>query len=481
MINKSITENNKKRPIIGRLICRNNQKQIPLASESKNEMEKGTILIVDDNKGVLASLELLLETEFSEIKTAHHPNQIISIINTSPIDVIILDMNFSAGINNGNEGLYWLKRIREIAPALPVVMLTAYGDVELAVKALKNDATDFLLKPWDNRTLVRKIKDAFGSGKKRKNRIPDRNKSPMIVGTSPAMQQLMKMVVKVARTDANILITGENGTGKEMLAKEIHRLSPRNSRQMLGIDMGAISESLFESELFGFEKGAFTDAKKSKAGRMEVATNGTLFLDEIGNLSLPMQSKLLTAIEKRQISRLGSTQAVPIDVRLICATNADIRRMVDEGSFRQDLLYRINTIEIHIPPLRERGNDIILLAEYFLDRYARKYKKEMRGLTREAKNKLLKYTWPGNVRELQHTMERVVILGDGSLLKPENFQFHVTPKQKKEEEIVLNLEQLERQTIEKAMKLSEGNISRAADYLGITRFALYRKLEKLGL
>lgn len=220
MINKSITENNKKRPIIGRLICRNNQKQIPLASESKNEMEKGTILIVDDNKGVLASLELLLETEFSEIKTAHHPNQIISIINTSPIDVIILDMNFSAGINNGNEGLYWLKRIREIAPALPVVMLTAYGDVELAVKALKNDATDFLLKPWDNRTLVRKIKDAFGSGKKRKNRIPDRNKSPMIVGTSPAMQQLMKIVVKVARTDANILITGENGTGKEMLAQE---------------------------------------------------------------------------------------------------------------------------------------------------------------------------------------------------------------------------------------------------------------------
>ena len=444
-------------------------------------MEKGTILIVDDNKGVLASLELLLETEFSEIKTAHHPNQIMSILNTSPVDVIILDMNFSAGINNGNEGLYWLKRIREIAPALPVVMLTAYGDVELAVRALKNDATDFLLKPWDNRTLVCKIKEAFGSGKKRKNRVPDRSQSPMIVGTSPAMQQLMKMVVKVARTDANILITGENGTGKDVIARLLYRYSPRYGKPFVTIDLGSIPEQLFESELFGFEKGAFTDAKKSKAGRMEVATNGTLFLDEIGNLSLPMQSKLLTAIEKRQISRLGSTQTMPIDVRLICATNADIRHMVDEGSFRQDLLYRINTIEIHIPPLRERGNDIILLAEYFLDRYARKYKKEMRGLTREAKNKLLKYTWPGNVRELQHTMERVVILGDGSLLKPENFQFHVTPKQKKEEEIVLNLEQLERQTIEKAMKLSEGNISRAADYLGITRFALYRKLEKLGL
>ena len=454
-------------------------------------METGTILIVDDNKSVLASLELLLENEFGTVRTTANPNQITTLLTTTSIDVVILDMNFSAGINNGNEGLYWLKQIHEIRPSLPVVMLTAYGDVELAVKALKNGATDFLLKPWDNQILIRKIKEAYKSnnskaksaskatGKQGDTEKP--SKPEMLIGHSPAMLQLIKVVTKVAKTDANILITGENGTGKEMLAKEIHRLSPRNSRQMLGIDMGAISESLFESELFGFEKGAFTDAKKSKAGRMEVATNGTLFLDEIGNLSLPMQSKLLTAIEKRQISRLGSTQAVPIDVRLICATNADIRRMVDEGSFRQDLLYRINTIEIHIPPLRERGNDIILLAEYFLDRYARKYKKEMRGLTREAKNKLLKYTWPGNVRELQHTMERVVILGDGSLLKPENFQFHVTPKQKKEEEIVLNLEQLERQTIEKAMKLSEGNISRAADYLGITRFALYRKLEKLGL
>ena len=454
-------------------------------------MENGTILIVDDNKSVLASLELLLENEFGTVRTAANPNQITTLLTTTSIDVVILDMNFSAGINNGNEGLYWLKQIHEIRPSLPVVMLTAYGDVELAVKALKNGATDFLLKPWDNQILIRKIKEAYKSnnskakstskttGKQGDTEKP--SKPEMMIGHSPAMLQLIKVVTKVAKTDANILITGENGTGKEMLAREIHRLSPRNSRQMLGIDMGAISESLFESELFGFEKGAFTDAKKSKAGRMEVATNGTLFLDEIGNLSLPMQSKLLTAIEKRQISRLGTTQAVPIDVRLICATNADIRRMVDEGSFRQDLLYRINTIEIHIPPLRERGNDIILLAEYFLDRYARKYKKEMRGLTREAKNKLLKYTWPGNVRELQHTMERVVILGDGSLLKPENFQFHVTPKQKKEEEIVLNLEQLERQTIEKAMKLSEGNISRAADYLGITRFALYRKLEKLGL
>lgn len=247
--------------------------------------------------------------------------------------------------------------------------------------------------------------------------------------------------------------------------------------------MGSIPEQLFESELFGYEKGAFTDARKAKAGRMEVATGGTLFLDEIGNLSLPMQAKLLTAIEKRQISRLGSTQSTSIDVRLICATNADIRRMVEEERFRQDLLYRINTIELHIPPLRERGNDILLLADHFLQRYARKYQKEMRGLTREAKNKLLRYAWPGNVRELQHTMERVVILGDGSLLRPENFVFQAAAptRSHKEEMEVLNLEQLERQAVERAMRLSEGNMTKAAEYLGITRFALYRKIEKLGL
>ncbi|MEO4765109.1 sigma-54 dependent transcriptional regulator, partial [Bacteroides uniformis] len=272
-----------------------------------------------------------------------------------------------------------------------------------------------------------------------------------------------------------------NGTGKDVIARLLYRNSPRYGKPFVTIDLGSIPEQLFESELFGYEKGAFTDARKAKAGRMEVATGGTLFLDEIGNLSLPMQAKLLTAIEKRCISRLGSTQATPIDVRLICATNADIRRLVDEGDFRQDLLYRINTIELHIPPLRERGNDILLLAEYFLQRYARKYQKEMRGLTREAKNKLLKYAWPGNVRELQHTMERAVILGDGSLLRPENFMFQASVSRQKKEEEVLNLEQLERQAVERAMRLSEGNVTRAAEYLGITRFALYRKLEKLGL
>ena len=477
MINKSITENNKKRPIIGRLICRNNQKQIPLASESKNEMEKGTILIVDDNKGVLASLELLLETEFSEIKTAHHPNQIISIINTSPIDVIILDMNFSAGINNGNEGLYWLKRIREIAPALPVVMLTAYGDVELAVKALKNDATDFLLKPWDNRTLVRKIKDAFGSGKKRKNRIPDRNKSPMIVGTSPAMQQLMKIVVKVARTDANILITGENGTGKEMLAKEIHRLSPRNSRQMLGIDMGAISESLFESELFGHERGAFTDAYESRPGKFEAANGSSLFMDEIGNLSIALQAKLLTVLQNRNVTRIGSNKVIPVDIRLISATNKDIPEMVKQGLFREDLFYRINTIHLEIPPLRERRDDILLFIDTFLRRFTSKYQRPDIRMHEQTIEKLRSYHWPGNIRELQHAIEKAVILCEGNVIRPKDILVKQSWKPQTAS-VVPNLEEVERQAIETAILQNNGNLTAAAEQLGISRQTLYNKLKR---
>ena len=480
MINKSITENNKKRPIIGRLICRNNQKQIPLASESKNEMEKGTILIVDDNKGVLASLELLLETEFSEIKTAHHPNQIISIINTSPIDVIILDMNFSAGINNGNEGLYWLKRIREIAPALPVVMLTAYGDVELAVKALKNDATDFLLKPWDNRTLVRKIKDAFGSGKKRNNRIPDRNKSPMIVGTSPAMQQLMKIVVKVARTDANILITGENGTGKEMLAQEIHRLSTRKEHSMVTVDMGAISESLFESELFGHERGSFTDAYESRPGKFEAASGSSLFMDEIGNLPLAMQAKLLTVLQNRKITRIGSNKVIPVDIRLLSATNKNIQDMVDSGTFREDLLYRLNTIHLEIPPLRERREDIHLFIDYFMQRYAAKYEKKEIFLHEHALEKLCSYHWPGNIRELQHTIEKAVILCEGDVIRSKDIfvkqtwspQFSTT---------VPNLEEVERQAIETAIRQNDGNLTATAEQLGISRQTLYNKIKRFKL
>ena len=451
----------------------------------------GKILIVDDNEDVLFALNLLLEPYTEKIKVATTPDRIEYFMTTFHPDLILLDMNFSRDAISGQEGFESLKQILQIDPQAIVIFMTAYTDTDKAVRAIKAGATDFIPKPWEKDKLLatltsgmrlRQSQQEVSILKEQVEVLSGQNTSENdIIGESSVMQEVFTTINKLSNTDANILILGENGTGKDVIARLIYRCSPRYGKPFVTIDLGSIPEQLFESELFGFEKGAFTDAKKSKAGRMEVATNGTLFLDEIGNLSLPMQSKLLTAIEKRQISRLGSTQTVPIDVRLICATNADIRQMVEDGNFRQDLLYRINTIEIHIPPLRERGNDIILLADHFLDRYTRKYKKEIHGLTREAKNKLLKYAWPGNVRELQHTMERVVILGDGSLLKPENFQFHATPKQKKEEETVLNLEQIERQTIEKAMKLSEGNISRAAEYLGITRFALYRKLEKLGL
>ena len=406
-------------------------------------------------------------------------------------DLILLDMNFSRDAISGQEGFESLKQILQIDPQAIVIFMTAYADTDKAVRAIKAGATDFIPKPWEKDKLLatltsgmrlRQSQQEVSILKEQVEVLSGQNTSENdIIGESSVMQEVFTTINKLSNTDANILILGENGTGKDVIARLIYRCSPRYGKPFVTIDLGSIPEQLFESELFGFEKGAFTDAKKSKAGRMEVATNGTLFLDEIGNLSLPMQSKLLTAIEKRQISRLGSTQTVPIDVRLISATNADIRQMVEDGNFRQDLLYRINTIEIHIPPLRERGNDIILLADHFLDRYTRKYKKKIHGLTREAKNKLLKYAWPGNVRELQHTIERAVILGDGSMLKPENFLFHTTSKQKKEEEVVLNLEQLERQAIEKALRISNGNISRAAEYLGITRFALYRKLEKLGL
>lgn len=450
----------------------------------------GKILIVDDNEDVLFALNLLLEPYAEKIKVTTTPDRIEHFMTTFHPDLILLDMNFSRDAISGQEGFESLKQILQLDSQAIVIFMTAYADTDKAVRAIKAGATDFIPKPWEKEKLLATLTSGMRLRQSQREVSILKEQVEMlsgqtssegeIIGESPAMKEVFATINKLSSTDANILILGENGTGKDVFARLLYRCSPRYGKPFVTIDLGSIPEQLFESELFGFEKGAFTDAKKPKAGRMEVATGGTLFLDEIGNLSLPMQSKLLTAIEKRQISRLGSTQATPIDVRLICATNADIRQMVEEGSFRQDLLYRINTIEIHIPPLRERGNDIVLLAEHFLNRYARKYKKDMRGLTREAKNKLLKYSWPGNVRELQHTMERAVILGDGSLLKPENFLFHAAPKLRKEDEI-LNLEQLERQAIEKAMRNSEGNISRAAEYLGITRFALYRKLEKLGL
>lgn len=453
--------------------------------------KQGKILIVDDNEDVLFALNLMLEPYFEKIKVATNPDKIPYFMETFDPDIILLDMNFSRDAISGQEGFQSLEKILEIDQQAVVIFMTAYSDTDKAVKAIKSGAIDFISKPWEKEKLLATLSSGLKLRLSRrevtvlKDQVEALNEPSIagtdIIGESPAMLEVFNTIEKLSNTDANILILGENGTGKDVVARMLYQYSPRVRNPFITIDLGSIPEQLFESELFGYEKGAFTDAKKTKPGRMEVANSGTLFLDEIGNLSLPMQAKLLTVIEKRQISRLGGTHVLPIDVRLICATNVDIYQMVEEETFRQDLLYRINTIEIRIPPLRERGNDILLLADYFLERFAAKYKKEMRGFTREAKAKLLKYTWPGNVRELQHTIERAVILGDGSLLRPENFMFKSAAQQRKKEDEVLNLEQLERQAIERAMRLSEGNVTKAADYLGITRFALYRKLEKLGL
>ena len=465
---------------------------LPLLRKSQQCMDKqGKILIIDDNKDVLFALNLLLEPYFEKIKVAVSPDKIPHFMKTFNPDVILLDMNFARDASSGQEGFQCLTEILAADPQAVVIFMTAYADTEKAVRAIKEGATDFISKPWEKEKLLATLYSGIRLRQSRKeistlkNQVeilsssttPNENE---IIGESLLMREIFSTINKLSDTDVNILILGENGTGKDVIARLIYRSSPRYGKPFINIDLGSIPEQLFESELFGYEKGAFTDAKKSKAGRIEAATGGTLFLDEIGNLSLQTQAKLLTVLEKQQISRLGSTEIKNIDIRLICATNADIHQMVDKATFRQDLLYRINTIEIHIPPLRERGNDILLLADYFLKNYTHKYKKNITGFTRESKNKLMKYNWPGNVRELQHTIERAVIMGDCSMLRPEHFLFHPAQRQRKNDEI-LNLEQLERQAIERAMRLSEGNVSRAADYLGITRFALYRKLEKLSL
>lgn len=387
-------------------------------------MQTGTVLIVDDNKSVLTSLELLLEDEFERVETASNPNSILSVLDTMPVDLVILDMNFSAGVNTGNEGLFWLRRIREIAPELPVIMLTAYGDVELAVKALKSGAVDFILKPWDNEVLLEKIHSALQAVEREKvkqktdrNR-PDRPAEPaMIIGHSAVMMKLIKVVTKVAKTDANILITGENGTGKEMLAREIHRLSLRSRREMINVDMGAVSESLFESELFGHEKGAFTDARESRPGKFEAASGSTLFLDEIGNLPVGLQAKLLAALQNREVTRLGSNRKIPVDIRLIAATNRDLPELVKQSLFREDLYYRINTIQIEIPPLRNRREDIPLFIDYFLKKYTALYNQPGLTIHPQATAKLERYNWPGNIRELQHTIEKAVILAEKNVIR----------------------------------------------------------------
>ena len=452
---------------------------------------QGKIFIVDDNEDVLFALNLLLQPYVEKIKVATDPSRIEHFMRTFEPDVILLDMNFSRDAISGQEGFDCLEQILGIDPEAVVLFMTAYADTEKAVRAIKAGATDFISKPWEKEKLLATLSSAVKLRQSRrevkllKDRVEmlsDQEKGvPLMIGQSKVMQEVFTTIRRLSETDANILILGENGTGKDLVARSLRFFSPRQHADFVTIDLGSVPESLFESELFGYEKGAFTDARKAKAGRLEVASGGTLFLDEIGNLSLSMQSKLLTAIEKRRISRLGATKSIPIDVRLICATNADIRQMVEEGTFRQDLLYRINTIEIHIPPLRERGDDIVLLAEHFLQKYAHKYKKEIQGLSREAKQKLLRYSWPGNVRELQHAIERAVVLAQFGWLRPDDFMLTPQPEKKSLLDETLNLEELELKAIQRAMKKAVGNVSNAAEMLGITRYTLYRKLQKLGL
>jgi DNA-binding NtrC family response regulator len=407
-------------------------------------------------------------------------------VNFQP-DVILLDMNFRSDMISGQEGFYWMDRILKTDPQAIVILMTAYADMEKAVKAIKSGATDFISKPWGKDKLLATLFSALKLSdsqrevvnlKKQMEVLNTTETAYEIIGESEAMQQIFRMIDKLSNTDANILILGENGTGKDLIAKAIYHHSPRAGKVFVNIDLGTIPELLFESELFGYEKGAFTDAKKDKPGRMEVASGGTLFLDEIANLSLPMQAKMLTAIEKRTISRLGSNRSIPVDVRLICATNVNIYNEVENGNFRQDLLYRINTIELHIPPLRERGHDILLLAEYFLRKLSAKYKKPVKGLNADAKKKLETYSWPGNVRELQNAMERAVILSTGDRLDAIDFILQPAEIKRKHETETLNLEHIEQKAIDKALKISNGNINKAADMLGITRFALYRKMKK---
>ena len=456
--------------------------------------KEATILIVDDDDDILFSARISLKKYFTEIITANNPKKISNHLTSSThIDVVLLDMNYRIGYEDGKEGLYWLKHIKEISPETTVLLMTAFGSVNLAVEAIKKGATDFILKPWNTERLYGIVNSGIElSRSKRKTtqlqtvqKLNDKDfhqQTEHIIGTSPAMKSAVGLAQKVAPTDATILILGENGTGKYVFAKEIHLKSERKNHPFIHVDLGSLNENLFESELFGHVKGAFTDARTDRPGRFEIASGGTLFLDEIGNLSLPMQAKLLTVLERREVIRVGSNKPIPIDIRLICATNMPILQMVAEENYRQDLLYRINTVEISLPALGERYEDIPLLAEHFLQIYAKKYKKSFGPLSKACINKLYDYSWPGNVRELQHLMERAVIMADDNNLQPSDFQINPGHSQQGDVELdSYNLEEVEKNIIQKVLKTNQGNISKAAGELGLTRTSLYRRLEKYGL
>jgi DNA-binding NtrC family response regulator len=454
---------------------------------------KGKILIIDDNEGILKSLSFILKQEFEEVTTIKNPAKFASLLQAGSFDIILLDMNFSAGINTGNEGLYWLKEIIKNDRDAVVILITAYGDIELAVQAMKEGATDFIQKPFDPVKLMSTIKSAYQLRmsknqvskliNKQKHLSEDLDKEfTSFIGESDAMMHILAIVKKVAPTNANVLILGENGTGKELIAREIHRQSKRADDVFISVDLGSLSESLFESELFGHVKGAYTGAEEDRKGRFETATGGTLFLDEIGNLPISLQSKLLTVLQNRYIIPVGSNKQVKIDVRLITATNKDLSDLIKDNLFREDLMFRINTIQIEIPPLRERGEDILLLAEHFLKLYAKKYEKSYLRISGTAIDKLKQYEWPGNVRELQHMLENSVIMDDNGVIRPENL--HFTTRISSGKQLLdnsLNLSNVEKLTIKEALFKNKGNINQTAKELGVTRKTLYSKIEKYEL
>ncbi|WP_452224989.1 sigma-54-dependent transcriptional regulator [Lacinutrix chionoecetis] len=453
--------------------------------------KEATVLLVDDDDDILFSAKISLKKYFTQIITTNNPKTIINHLNSQTIDVALLDMNYRIGFEDGKEGLYWLKQIKEISPETTVILMTAFGSVNLAVDAIKKGATDFILKPWNTEKLYGIVNAGVElSRSKQKNKQlvtvqkqldnDFHKQTEHIIGRSPAMNKAVKLMHKVAPTDANILILGENGTGKYVFAKEIHLQSARKNHPFIHVDLGSLNESLFESELFGYAKGAFTDAHKDTLGRFELAKGGTIFLDEIGNLPLHLQSKLLTVIQNKKVTRLGEATERAIDIRIICATNANIHKMVDEQEFRQDLLYRINTIELILPSLRERQEDILLLANHFLRVQASKYRKPIREISTQAVKAINTYHWPGNIRELEHVIERAVIISDHDEIKIDDLHF----SSKKSKTIIpesLNIEDTERELIKQAITKHEGNISKAAKALGLTRAALYRRLEKYNL
>ncbi|HNP77202.1 MAG: sigma-54 dependent transcriptional regulator [Cyclobacteriaceae bacterium] len=459
------------------------------------DQKHGKILIVDDNEDLLKAAKMHLKRHFAQVDIEKNPEAIPNLMNNEDYDVILLDMNFTKDVSSGSEGYYWLEKILQIDPSAVVVLITAYGDVQMAVKAIKAGATDFVLKPWENEKLLatlyssmrlRETRDEVHTLKIKNQEINqavnDRYKD--IIGQSAAMQRIFQTIDRVAHTDANVLILGENGTGKELIARAIHSNSARGKESFVGVDLGSITETLFESELFGHKRGSFTDAKEDRPGRFEIANNGTLFLDEIGNLSMPLQAKLLTVLQNRRVSRVGANKETPINIRLICATNMPLYDMVKENRFRQDLLYRVNTIEIEIPSLRDRMEDIPLLSQHFLKHYAEKYQKSITRISDGAMTRMNKHPWPGNIRELQHAIERAVILSNNSVLQPEDFNFNPVTGKETEQPINLdqfNLDEVEKLLIRKVLKKYNGNITQAAAELGLTRSSLYRRLEKHGL